>query len=47
MGVSALILVTALAVGGTYLFMRDDNATVSSPEPVQKTNRTPSQTSQA
>lgn len=33
-GVSALILVAALAVGGTYLFMRNDNATVSSPEPV-------------
>lgn len=34
MGVSALVLVAALAVGGTYLFMRNDNATVSSPEPV-------------
>lgn len=34
MGVSALILVAALAVGGTYLFMRDDKGTVSSPEPV-------------
>ena len=33
-GVSALVLVAALAVGGTYLFMRNDNATVSSPEPV-------------
>lgn len=33
-GVSTLILVAALAVGGTYLFMRDDKGTVSSPEPV-------------
>lgn len=30
MGVSALILVAALAVGGTYLFMRNDDGTVSS-----------------
>ena len=32
MGVSALILVAALAVGGTYLFMRNDDGTVSSQE---------------
>lgn len=33
-GVSALVLVAALAVGGTYLFMRNNDGTVTSPEPV-------------